>query len=124
MVSNESATKYSHLCQILAHYLVYLGSCLKLSLASDLEQLLLETVPSRWNKRGKFEWGIGEGHGEILPSHTCDHFETFDTAAHSLGESEILVVFDTCFASRTSSSLVSMSEYTPNLVNSPSIGSG
>jgi hypothetical protein len=46
----------SHLCQILAHYVLFLGSQLKLPIPTDAEQFILKTTPSRWNKEGLFRW--------------------------------------------------------------------
>jgi hypothetical protein len=45
-----------HLCQILAHYVVYLGSQLSLPIASHVGQFILESATTRWNKEGNFEW--------------------------------------------------------------------
>ncbi|CZR64042.1 uncharacterized protein PAC_13939 [Phialocephala subalpina] len=45
-----------HLSQILAHYLLYLGSRLSLPLAKGVDQFLLEAIPSRWYKEGVFDW--------------------------------------------------------------------
>jgi hypothetical protein len=46
----------SHLCQILAHYVLFLGSQLKLPIPTDAEQFILKTAASRWNKEGLFQW--------------------------------------------------------------------
>ena len=53
----------NHLCQILAHYLIYLGSHLKLPIASGTDQFILEAAPTRWNKRGFFSWGPAKSEG-------------------------------------------------------------
>jgi hypothetical protein len=45
-----------HLCQILAHYVVYLGSQLTLPIATHVEQFILEAAAARWYKEGNFEW--------------------------------------------------------------------
>jgi hypothetical protein len=46
----------SFLCQILAHYLVYLGSQLRLPFGTHVEQFILAAAPTRWNKEGLFQW--------------------------------------------------------------------
>ncbi|KAG4443885.1 hypothetical protein IFR05_000651 [Cadophora sp. M221] len=46
----------SHLCQILAHYLIFLGSQLGLPIKTGTDQFLLEAAPSRWDRQGQFEW--------------------------------------------------------------------
>ncbi|KAF4635574.1 hypothetical protein G7Y89_g2527 [Cudoniella acicularis] len=46
----------SHLCQILAHYVVFLASQLNLRLDSHVEQFMLETAANRWHKKGAFWW--------------------------------------------------------------------
>jgi hypothetical protein len=45
-----------HLCQILAHYVVYLGSQLNLPIGGHVRQFILEAATSRWYKEGNFEW--------------------------------------------------------------------
>lgn len=47
----------NHLCQILAHYLIYLGSQLRLPIAAGTNQFILEAAPARWFKEGQFHWG-------------------------------------------------------------------
>jgi hypothetical protein len=44
------------LCQILAHYMVYLGSQLKLHIAGYAEKFILKAAPTRWHKEGSFRW--------------------------------------------------------------------
>jgi len=39
------------LCQILAHYLLFLGSQLRLSIARKTEEFILKTSPARWHKK-------------------------------------------------------------------------
>ncbi|KAH8595430.1 hypothetical protein B0O99DRAFT_594602 [Bisporella sp. PMI_857] len=46
----------SHLCQILAHYILFLGSKLKLAIPTTSKQSILKTALSRWNKKGVFQW--------------------------------------------------------------------
>ncbi|KAH8742564.1 hypothetical protein BGZ57DRAFT_743686, partial [Hyaloscypha finlandica] len=46
----------SFLCQILAHYVIYLGSQLKLPMASGADQFILEAASARWHKQGSFQW--------------------------------------------------------------------
>jgi hypothetical protein len=45
-----------HLCQILAHYVVYLGSQLSLLIATYVEQFIVEAAVAKWGKEGNFEW--------------------------------------------------------------------
>ena len=54
--SGQFQAMRSHLCQILAHYVLFLGSQLKLPIPTDAEQSILETAPSQWNKEGLFQW--------------------------------------------------------------------
>ncbi|KAK0111712.1 hypothetical protein ONS95_002055 [Cadophora gregata] len=46
----------NHLCQILAHYLIYIGSHLGLSLKSSMDRFILETALMRWHGEGRYEW--------------------------------------------------------------------
>jgi hypothetical protein len=46
------------LCQILVHYLLFLGSQLRLSIARKTEEFILQASPSRWHKQGLFQWTI------------------------------------------------------------------
>ncbi|KAH7386540.1 hypothetical protein BKA64DRAFT_145627 [Cadophora sp. MPI-SDFR-AT-0126] len=45
-----------HICQILAHYVTYLGSQLGLPLAGGTERFMLEAAPEKWRKQGIFRW--------------------------------------------------------------------
>jgi len=45
-----------HLCQILAHYVVYLGSRLNLPIRSQVSRFILEAASARWYKEGNFKW--------------------------------------------------------------------
>ncbi|PVH78541.1 hypothetical protein DL98DRAFT_516715 [Cadophora sp. DSE1049] len=53
-----------HICQILAHYVTYLGSQLGLPLASGTEQFMLEAAPEKWRKQGIFRWSNRSGHAQ------------------------------------------------------------
>jgi hypothetical protein len=71
----------NHLCQILAHYLIYLGSHLKLPIASGTDQFILEAAPTRWNKQGFFSWAPAKSEGfggasESYYSGSKDEFAT------------------------------------------------
>jgi hypothetical protein len=55
----EAQNMQYHLCQILAHYLIFLGSRLALPIPKGVEQFILEAAPSRWNKQGIFDWMTG-----------------------------------------------------------------
>ncbi|KAH9214241.1 hypothetical protein DL95DRAFT_462229 [Leptodontidium sp. 2 PMI_412] len=46
----------NHLCQILAHYLIFLGSQLGLPIKTGTDQFLLEAAPTRWYREGQFVW--------------------------------------------------------------------
>ncbi|KAN0089708.1 hypothetical protein V8E51_019968 [Hyaloscypha variabilis] len=45
-----------HLCRMLAHYTIYLGSKLRLPIDSDKEKLILEFAHSLWKKEGEYLW--------------------------------------------------------------------
>ncbi|KAK0719167.1 hypothetical protein B0H67DRAFT_485823 [Lasiosphaeris hirsuta] len=45
-----------HLCQMLAHHLIFLGSMLGIKLETQLEQLIIDTAAKRWNKMESFVW--------------------------------------------------------------------
>lgn len=53
---SEFQAMQSHLCQILAHYVVYIGSRLNLPIANDAERFILEAAPKRWHKERIFRW--------------------------------------------------------------------
>jgi hypothetical protein len=46
----------THLCFILAHYMVYIGSRLGLEFSKESEQLILKEAHARWHKEGIFAW--------------------------------------------------------------------
>lgn len=45
-----------HLCQMLAHHLIHVGSMLGIKLDTDLEQRIIDTAIRRWNKAELFVW--------------------------------------------------------------------
>lgn len=45
-----------HLCQMLAHHLIFVGSMLGIKLDTGLEQRIIETAVNRWNKAESFVW--------------------------------------------------------------------
>ncbi len=45
-----------HLCQMLAHHLIFVGSMLGIKLDTGLEQRIIDTAVSRWNKAESFVW--------------------------------------------------------------------
>lgn len=53
---NQFKAMQYHLCQILAHYVIYLGSQLKLPIANGAEEFILKVAPARWHKEGFFQW--------------------------------------------------------------------
>jgi hypothetical protein len=46
------------LCQILAHYLLYLRSQMKLPIASEMQQFILQAAPARSHRQGLLQWAI------------------------------------------------------------------
>jgi hypothetical protein len=46
----------THLCRTLAHHVVYLGTRLDLPISGTMEQFILDTAESMWNKEGHFSW--------------------------------------------------------------------
>ena len=75
----------NHLCQILAHYIVYIGSKLSLPIASHTEKFIIEAATSRWHKEGVFLWSTPSGHDARLEalleidnsSHDCNGRSNF-----------------------------------------------
>jgi hypothetical protein len=51
-----------HLCQILVHFVVFLGSRLSLPIANTTERFILQGAASRWHKEGNFLWTTGAEH--------------------------------------------------------------
>jgi len=47
-----------HLCQILAHYVLYLGWRLNLPIPHDAEPFILRDAQFQWHKKGLFEWAV------------------------------------------------------------------
>jgi hypothetical protein len=50
-----------HLCQMLAHHLIFVGSMLGIKLETAVEQRIIDTAVSRWNKAEEFVWADGVG---------------------------------------------------------------
>ena len=46
-----------HLCQMLAHHLIYLGSMLGIRFSTDMEQRIIDEAVCGWGKAGDFVWG-------------------------------------------------------------------
>jgi hypothetical protein len=46
----------SFLCQILAYYVIFLASSLKLNINHETEQFILQAAATRWQKQGTFFW--------------------------------------------------------------------
>ncbi|KAK0658011.1 hypothetical protein B0T16DRAFT_386447 [Cercophora newfieldiana] len=68
MMSHEftqSPTLYlsmkEHLCQMLAHHLIFLGSSLGIKLDTTMEQRIIDTAAVRWNKMEKYAWAEAQG---------------------------------------------------------------
>ncbi|KAK3382064.1 hypothetical protein B0T24DRAFT_509 [Lasiosphaeria ovina] len=53
-----------HLCQMLAHHLIFLGSLLGIRLETGLEQRLIDTAARRWNKMEAYAWADATGLSE------------------------------------------------------------
>jgi len=47
-----------HLCQILAHYVLYFRWRLNLPIPHDAEPFILKSAPFRWRKKGLFQWRL------------------------------------------------------------------
>lgn len=45
-----------HLCQMLAHHLIFLGSMLGIKLDTQLEQRIIDTASNRWDKMESYIW--------------------------------------------------------------------
>ena len=56
-----------HLCQMLAHHLIFIGSMLGIRLETGVEQRIIDTAVSRWNKAEAFVWADAAGFGDDLP---------------------------------------------------------
>jgi hypothetical protein len=58
--TNAPRTLYNamqqHLCRILAHYTVYLGTKLGLPIFKKVEPFILDAAHSMWNKESRFVW--------------------------------------------------------------------
>lgn len=63
----------SHLCQILTHYVVYIGSRLNLPIVNDAERFILEAAPKRWHKEGIFRWLTASEHRQQR-EHVLPHY--------------------------------------------------
>jgi hypothetical protein len=66
-----------YLCKILAHYMVFLGTKLKLPIAEATEKHIMMAAHKRWEKEGKFSWGssidgILEEEEDDRQLHDCD----------------------------------------------------
>jgi hypothetical protein len=49
-------TMKEHLCQMLAHHLIFLGSTLGIKLDTTMEQRIIDTAAARWNKMERYVW--------------------------------------------------------------------
>ncbi|KAH6853108.1 hypothetical protein B0I37DRAFT_358560 [Chaetomium sp. MPI-CAGE-AT-0009] len=50
-----------HLCQMLAHHLIFIGSMLGIKLETAVEQRIIDTAVNRWKKAEEFVWADGVG---------------------------------------------------------------
>lgn len=51
-----------HLCQMLAHHLIFVGSMLGIKLETAVERRIIDTAVSRWSKAEEFVWADGVGY--------------------------------------------------------------
>ena len=79
---NQFHNTRNFLCQILAHYLLYLGSQLRLSVGKQTEQFILQGSPARWNKRGLFQWTTAP----CVESSPCRHDVEQDLVLEDMSE--------------------------------------
>jgi hypothetical protein len=49
-----------HLCRMLAHYIVYLGSKISLQIPGSTERRVMEAAHRRWGKEGRYVWRTTE----------------------------------------------------------------
>jgi hypothetical protein len=56
-----------HLCQMLAHHLIFVGSMLGIRLETGLEQRIIDTAVKRWNKAEEFVWADVVGYPVQTP---------------------------------------------------------
>jgi hypothetical protein len=99
----------SFLCQILAHYVIYLGSQLKHRIASGADQFILQAAPARWHKQGLFQWRTAPGEmSEPPPGLDLEQGSDFgdsDDPLHALEavnpSSPVIIHLDCCSAGRT-----------------------
>jgi hypothetical protein len=53
---NQAQAIREHLCQILAHYVLYFRWRLNLPIPHDTEPFILKGAPCQWHKKGLFQW--------------------------------------------------------------------
>lgn len=87
--SPELTAKRNHVCQILAHHMVFLATQLKLSVAGKAEQFVLENATERWNKKGSFQWSSNIQQPPVF-SDAFDNVESFSDPWNDLmGEPDL-----------------------------------
>lgn len=82
------------LCKILAHYVVFISSKLKLAIPAHVEHFILEAAHTRWRKEGFFSWFMDpmeqqekyDDPGSPASNHEGDQYD--DTESNSSIESE------------------------------------
>jgi len=84
MMSHEftqSPTLYlnmkEHLCQMLAHHLIFLGSTLGIKLDTTMEQRIIDTASSRWNKMERYVWAEANIPAPPYDPQGCEPESTF-----------------------------------------------
>jgi hypothetical protein len=99
--SAEFKAMQSFLCQILAHYVIYLGSQLKLCITSGADQFILQAAHTRWNKQGIFQWrtALDEGSEETLEQGLAQDFDLDDyndcsQGLHPVNPSQYLFIYE------------------------------
>jgi len=85
-----------HLCQILAHYVLYFRWRLNLPIPHDTEPFILKGAPFRWHKKGLFQWSaIVEDKAEL----DTEDWPAEDFLENNVEESLNSIGLDTGFSS-------------------------
>lgn len=71
----------NHLCQILAHYLIFLGSQLGLPIKTGTDQFLLEAAPTRWYREGQFVWNSPNCGSSFPPTSNSIFYSQHDSSS-------------------------------------------
>lgn len=77
-----------HLCQMLAHHLIFIGSMLGIKLETGLEQRIIDTAVKRWNKAESFVWADADCFHTAQQSACSEKAESSGTAAAQRNEDQ------------------------------------